>query len=203
VSYLKGLRKLAAKIDELTWKDNKVTGWENHISLVSFSDLKSNPLMFERELKDFIATAGNRKQMTHTLRIAYVGVPPVLSDIYDFVELCDARVVYNEVQKEFAFIDADEHATVYDQYLNYSYPFDMPFRITKINYELKKRKVDGIIHYTQAFCHRAIDHIMLRDAFKVPVINIEGDKENILDARSKLRLEAFLDMLKDKKQFGE
>ncbi len=35
--------------------------------------------------------------------------------------------------------------------------------------------------------------------FDLPILNIEGDKLNRLDARTKLRLEAFLDMLSELK----
>jgi len=40
----------------------------------------------------------------------------------------------------------------------------------------------------------------LKQELGIPILTIEGDKSNVLDARTKLRIEAFLDMLKDKKQ---
>ncbi len=66
--------------------------------------------------------------------------------------------------------------------------------------EIEKRQLDAIIHYTQAFCHRAVDDLILKMEFDLPILNIEGDKLNRLDARTKLRLEAFLDMLSDLKE---
>jgi len=66
--------------------------------------------------------------------------------------------------------------------------------------QIKERKLDGIIHYTQAFCYRAVEDIILKEKLDIPILNIEGDKLNTLDARTKLRLEAFLDMLVDLKE---
>ena len=39
---LKSARDLALKLDELTWKDNKVSGGENHLWLVSSSDFNGD-----------------------------------------------------------------------------------------------------------------------------------------------------------------
>ncbi len=66
--------------------------------------------------------------------------------------------------------------------------------------QIEERNIDAIIHYTQAFCHRAVEDIVLKEELNIPMLNIEGDKLNTLDARTKLRLEAFLDMLLDLKQ---
>jgi benzoyl-CoA reductase/2-hydroxyglutaryl-CoA dehydratase subunit BcrC/BadD/HgdB len=70
----------------------------------------------------------------------------------------------------------------------------------EIKKQIEVRELDGIIHYTQAFCHKAIDDIIFKQKLNIPILNIEGDKLNTLDARTKLRIEAFLDMLKDKKE---
>ncbi|MHB8061876.1 MAG: 2-hydroxyacyl-CoA dehydratase family protein, partial [Ruminiclostridium sp.] len=55
------------------------------------------------------------------------------------------------------------------------------------------------INYTQAFCYRAIEDIVLREKLKLPILSIEGDRLNSMDARTKLRVEAFIDMLQDVK----
>ena len=44
------------------------------------------------------------------------------------------------------------------------------------------------------------EDIVLKEKLDIPILNIEGDKLNTLDARTKLRLEAFLDMLLDLKE---
>ena len=40
----------------------------------------------------------------------------------------------------------------------------------------------------------------MKKELNLPILNIEGDKLNCLDARTKLRVEAFLDMLLDLKE---
>ena len=59
--------------------------------------------------------------------------------------------------------------------------------------------MDGVIHYVQAFCYRGIDDIVIKRELDLPVLTIEGEKQNRLDARTKLRLDAFIDMLADRK----
>jgi len=60
---------------------------------------------------------------------------------------------------------------------------------------VKKRKIDGVIHYTQAFCFRGIEDIIIRKELGVPVLTLEGDRPGKLDQRTRLRIEAFIDML--------
>jgi benzoyl-CoA reductase/2-hydroxyglutaryl-CoA dehydratase subunit BcrC/BadD/HgdB len=52
-----------------------------------------------------------------------------------------------------------------------------------------------VIHYVQAFCYRVVEDIILKETLGVPVITIEGDLPKPLDTRTKLRLEAFIEML--------
>lgn len=121
-------------------------------------------------------------------------------DLFEFVEGFDARFVYNEVQREFAFPRYEKAQNIFEQYQDYSYPYDSEFRMEIIKKAIVERELDAIIHYTQAFCHRAVDDLILKMELDIPILNIEGDKLNVLDARTKLRLEAFLDMLSDQKE---
>lgn len=193
-------RALAKEIDELTYIENKTTGFENHLYQVSLSDFNMNIDAFEADLKKAIYDIKNRKPITRKLRLGYIGVPPMTSDIYEFVEDLNASFVYNEVQREFAFPRADKALNIFQQYYDYTYPYDTEFRIKELQKQIDLRKLDGIIHYTQAFCYRAIEDIVLKEKLDIPILNIEGDKLNSLDARTKLRLEAFLDMLLDLKE---
>lgn len=193
-------RALAKEIDELTYVHNKATGLENHLYQVCLSDFNGDIDAFEADLKKTICDMKNRKSVNRKLRLGYIGVPPMTSDIYEFVEKFDANFVYNEVQREFAFPRADSALNVFQQYYDYTYPYDTQFRIKELEKQIKERKLDAIIHYTQAFCYRAIEDIVLKEKLDIPILNIEGDKLNILDARTKLRLEAFLDMLLDLKE---
>jgi len=192
-------RALAKEIDELTYIHNRASGFENHLYQVSTSDFNGDIDAFKAALKKVIYDMKNRKPLNRKLRLGYIGVPPMTSDIYEFVESLNANFVYNEVQREFAFPRADSASDIFQQYYDYTYPYDTEFRLKELQKQIDLRQLDGIIHYTQAFCYRAVEHIVLKEKLDIPILNIEGDKLNVLDARTKLRLEAFLDMLVDLK----
>lgn len=196
---LNKIRFLAKEIDKLTYVEHKATGFENHLYQVSLSDFYSDIDQCERDLKRAVAQIQKRKPMNKKIRLGYIGVPPMTGDLYDFVEKFDAHFVYNEVQREFAFPRGDKAKDIFEQYYDYTYPYDITFRIKELKRQIKERKLDGIIHYTQAFCYRAVEDIVIKKELDLPILNIEGDKLNVLDARTKLRLEAFLDMLTDLK----
>lgn len=193
---LRKVRALGIELDRLTYETNQVTGFENHLWLVSFSDMDGNLEAFESKLSDFIETAKQRPEMPQTTRLAYIGVPPMTGDLYDFLEQQDARVVFNEVQRQFAMPHALTAASLAEQYAEYTYPYDLEGRIADIQEAIQTRRIDGVIHYTQAFCHRALDDVIFKDVLSCPVLTIEADQATQLDGRTKLRLEAFLDMLK-------
>lgn len=196
---LNRVRNLSRKIDKLTYIDNKANGFENHLYQVSLSDFNGDVNDFEDELENVISNIKKRNPDEKKIRLGYIGVPPMTGDLYEFVEMFDAKIVYNEVQREFAFPRGDKAINIYEQYYDYTYPYDINFRIVELKKQISERKLDGIIHYTQAFCHKAVEDIVLKQKLDVPILNIEGDKINTLDARTKLRLEAFLDMLPDLK----
>jgi benzoyl-CoA reductase/2-hydroxyglutaryl-CoA dehydratase subunit BcrC/BadD/HgdB len=193
------LRKDAIKLDKLTYIDDKADGFENHIFQLCLSDFDGDMKKYGDFLKEKITEIENREKNPKKLRLGFLGVPPMQGDLHHFVENFDARFVYNEVQREFAFPRAIEAKDIFEQYYDYTYPYNMEYRLKDVIEQIKTRKLDGIIHYTQAFCHRAIEDIILKERLDIPVMNIEGDKLNTLDARTKLRLEAFLSMLHDLK----
>ncbi len=197
---LNEVRRLASEVDNLTYVDNKANGFENHLYQVSSSDFNTDIDSFKEELKKSIDEIKRRQPNNKKLRLGYIGVPPMTADIYEFVEGLNAKIVYNEVQREFAFPRAEKAINIFEQYYDYTYPYDTEFRIIELKKQIEERKLDGIIHYTQAFCHRAVEDIVLKNKLDIPILNIEGDKINSLDARTKLRLEAFLDMLLDLKE---
>lgn len=194
------VRALVKKLDKLTYVENKASGFENHLFQVSASDFNSDVEVFEKEILSKISEIEKRKGTNKKLRLGYIGTPPMTSDIYEFVEDFNAHFVYNEVQREFSFPRGDKAANIYEQYYDYTYPYDIKFRLKEIKKQIEKRNIDGIIHYTQAFCYRQIENIVMKKELNLPILNIEGDKLNSLDARTKLRMEAFLDMLLDLKE---
>lgn len=187
------IRQKLIRLDELTYLENKVTGLENHLWLVTSSDFNSDYHKYEAELDEFLREASKREPRRNELRLAFLGVPPIITDLYSTIEVLGGRVVFNEVQRQFAmpYIEAD----IVDQYRRYTYPYSVEFRLKDILLEIEKREIDAVISYTQSFCHRQIDNIILKKHIKQPILIIEGDRPGPLDERTKLRVESFLEML--------
>ncbi len=191
------IRSLCQQIDTMTWQDNLVTGGENHYYLVSSSDFNSNPAQFKEDLTNFIAQARLRTPFADEVRLAYIGVPPIFTDLYTIIESMGARIVFNEVQRQFSM--PYDTADIYEQYLKYTYPYGAFARLNDILEQINLRQIDGIIHYTQTFCFRQIEDLIYREKIKVPFLTVEGEGPGKLDGRSRMRIEAFINMLKYKK----
>ena len=187
------IRKKLIYLDELSWKENLVTGFENHIWLVTSSDFNGNPDKFEAELDEFLSKVEKRKPLVFDKRFGFLGVPPIIFDMYDFLLENGVNVVYNEIQRQFAMPYLEDDIVM--QYLRYTYPYTVHDRLQDINIEIKKRSLDAVISYVQSFCHRQIDNIILQKKIDLPLLTVEGDKPEKLDARTKLRIESFLDMI--------
>jgi benzoyl-CoA reductase/2-hydroxyglutaryl-CoA dehydratase subunit BcrC/BadD/HgdB len=188
------IRDKVEEIDRLTWRDARVGGFENHYFQISCSDMKGDPPGFAEEVDAFLAEAGKRKPAGGDLRLGYLGIPPIIGGIYEFVESQGARVVFNELQRQFRMPSKGDD--IVDQYLDYTYPYHIRFRLEDIKREIEGRELDGIIHYVQAFCFRQIEDIIIRNELDLPVLTIEGNRPGRIDLRTKIRIEAFLDMLR-------
>jgi benzoyl-CoA reductase/2-hydroxyglutaryl-CoA dehydratase subunit BcrC/BadD/HgdB len=186
------VRKKLEVIDRMTWKESVVSGGENHLWLVRASDMLGDYAKYGDMAGDFIRDAENRAPMKG-INVGYIGVPPIPLDLYPFIEDLGAHVVYNEIQRQFSlpFFGKD----IVERYLLYTYPYEVFSRVKDIREEVERRGIKGIIHYVQAFCFRIMEDVILRDALGIPVITIEGDLPRPLDGRTKLRIEAFVEML--------
>jgi len=190
------IRSKLRELDRLTFQENVVTGFENHIFLVSSSDFKSDPDRYEKELDDFLADAKKRVPRKDKIRLGYLGVPPIYNDFYEYIESLGGRVVFNEVQRQFSMPVEDED--IVGQYLNYTYPYDIDGRLEDIRTAVKERALDGLIHYTQTFCFRQLYDIILREDLSVPILTLEGDRPRKLDSRTAFRIESFIEILSDR-----
>jgi hypothetical protein len=70
-------------------------------------------------------------------------------------------------------------------------------RLGDLENEIARRRANGVINYLQAFCHRQIEAVVLRDKLRVPMLALEGDRPGPLSGQGLTRLEAFLEMLRD------
>lgn len=188
------IRQLVWELDRLTWETNQVTGFENHLWQVSTSDFNGDPDKFFLDVQNLLEEVKEREPFKEEVRIGFMGVPPIFTDLYQYIEGLGARVVYNEIQRQFTmpFINVD----LVDQYRLYTYPYHAFARIDDLKEEVAKRQLDGLIHYTQSFCFRQIEDLIYREKLNIPILTLEGDRPGPLDARSKMRIDAFIEMLR-------
>ncbi|MGI6631132.1 MAG: 2-hydroxyacyl-CoA dehydratase family protein [Bacillota bacterium] len=188
------VRQLVWEIDRLTYEENLVSGWENHLFQVSCSDFNGNPTVFAEEAKAFIEQVQERTPFENEIRIGFIGVPPIITDIYHYLEERGGRVVFNEVQRQFTMPFSTED--LIEQYRLYTYPYHVFYRLEDVQREIERRNIDMLIHYTQSFCFRQIEDIIFRNKIKIPILSLEGDRPGPVDARSKMRIDSFLDMMR-------
>ncbi len=191
---LRPLREQVAEIDRLTWQEGKVSGAENHYFQVACSDFEGDPEGFGRKVARFLAEARARTPRSGGPRLGFLGVPPIIQGLHDFLEQRGGQVVFNEIPRQFTMAASLQDDLV-TQYQRYTYPYDVFARIADINEQCRLRRIEGLIHYTQAFCFRQIEDLLIKRAVSVPVLTIEGQDPSEVDARTALRLEAFLEML--------
>jgi len=190
---IREVRGLLNKIDTMTWKERKVTGYENHLWLIRSSDMLGDFVTYGTMCRDFIEGVTKRERI-EGIPLGYIGVPPMVFDLYEFIESLKGHVVYNETQRQFS-LPFRSHDIV-ERYVAYTYPYGIFVRLKDIQREIKRRRIKGIIHYVQAFCYRSIEDVIFRKLTGVPVLTIEGDLPKPLDGRTKMRVEAFIEVLK-------
>jgi benzoyl-CoA reductase/2-hydroxyglutaryl-CoA dehydratase subunit BcrC/BadD/HgdB len=198
---LDGIRVKLARLDRLTYQANLISSEENHLLLVSSSDFEGDPDGFEARLDRLLVKAAGREPREGDIRLGYLGVPPIYSGFYDTVESLGARVVFNEVQRQFSMPPAG--GNIVDQYLRYTYPYTVEGRIADIRTAVEERGLDGLIHYAQTFCYRQIYDMILRETLPVPILTLEGDQPGAVDGRTALRIETFVEMLRSQKEVSE
>jgi len=191
---LHDVRRTVAEIDELNWRDGLVNGVEAHEWQVSCSDFGGDPNAFLARARQFTGEAQSRERRDEgRVRLALAGVPPIYSDFFTVVEedlgVC---VVFNEVPRQFALPWSSEVDLV-TCYQRYTYPYDVFGRIEDIRAECKRRSVQGLIHYAQSFCFRQIEDLLIKRGVDLPVLTLEGDRPGPVDARTRVRLEAFVE----------
>ncbi len=188
------IRYLVHEIDRLTWQEGKVTGEENHIWNVSTSDMMGNPILFEKKARAFLEEVRGREPLLAGIRLGFIGVPPICGGLYSFLEELGVRVVFNEIQRQFSMPYPSK--TLVEQYLLYTYPYDIQGRAEDIRQEIKRRKIQGLIHYVQSFCYRNMYDTIFKKTLEVPILTLECDRPGGIDGQLRTRIEAFVEMLR-------
>jgi len=189
------LRRQLRRLDRLTWKTGQVNGRENFQWLISSSDFASDLTAYEQRLTAFLKEAALRPVAADgRVRLGFAGIPPILTDLWPYLEELGAAVVYHEFPRQFSMPYASPDLV--EQYLRYTYPYDIGGRLADLKEAVATRRLDGLVHYTQSFCFRQMFDQFLRDHLDVPLLTIEGDRPTRLDSRTRMRLEAFVDVLR-------
>jgi len=192
---LYSVRSKLIEVDRLTWQEGAVTGSDNFEILVNSSDFRGDWKEFESNLDAFLDETARREPVDKgAVRLGYLGVPPILSDLHEVVEHLGVHIVYNEIPRQFSMPFAAENLV--EQYAHYTYPYGIFARLEDIRAEMQRRSIDGVIHYAQSFCFRQIEDMILRKELAVPILTIEADKPGRVDARTRTRIEAFVEMLR-------
>jgi benzoyl-CoA reductase/2-hydroxyglutaryl-CoA dehydratase subunit BcrC/BadD/HgdB len=188
------LRQQLRRLDRLTWETGQVSGRENFQWLISSSDFASDLTAYESRLSAFLQEAAGRPPAHGRVRLGFAGIPPIFTDLWDYLEEQGAAVVYNEFPRQFSM--PCQTPDLVEQYLGYTYPYDIWGRLADLREAVATRHLDGLVHYTQSFCFRQMFDQILRDQLPVPILTIEGDRPTPLDSRTRMRLEAFVDVLR-------
>lgn len=188
------VRRTVAQIDELNWREGRVSGGETHQWQVSCSDFGGDPERFLAEAREFLQRVQQRAPADDSrIRLGLAGVPPIYLDFFEVIEHeLGARLVYLEIPRQFSLPWAPETDLV-SCYRQYTYPYDIFGRIDDLRAECERRRVEGLIHYAQSFCFRQIEDLLLKRRLALPILTLEGDRPGPVDARTRIRLEAFLE----------
>ena len=83
---LEEVRQRVKEMDRLTWQGDRVSGWDNHLFQVCCSDFEGDPEAFASRLDAYLAELPQRDPIKADIRLAYIGVPPIMDDLYDYLE---------------------------------------------------------------------------------------------------------------------
>ncbi len=188
------LRRALKRLDRLTWESGRVSGKENFELLVASTDFSSDPAAFERRIGAFLLEAEQRRSRDYRVRLGFAGIPPIFTDLWEYLEELGAGVVFHEFPRQFSMPRAGPDLVT--QYFHYTYPYEIAGRLADLAAAVHNRRLDGLVHYTQSFCFRQMFDQTIRERLNLPVLTIEGDRPMSLDSRTRMRLEAFVDVLR-------
>ena len=188
------LRQKLQRLDRLTWETGQVTGEENFQFLIASTDFGSDPDAFELRVDDFLQAAEQRPPRNYRVRLGFAGIPPIFTDLWDYLEELGAGVVFQEFPRQFSMPQC--RRTWRNSTCTIPTPTTSSGGLADLQEAVRTRRLDGLVHYTQSFCFRQMFDQIIRERLNIPVLTIEGDRPSPLDSRTRMRLEAFVDVLR-------
>lgn len=181
-------KKLGKRLERMRI-DGRISGSDAFRVLISFSDLCGDIRTFGKKL------VPGTKPDSSKFRVALIGVPPIYHDFHEVAESFGMHIAYDELPYEFLRLGGNSMAGLAESYAGYTFSRSLGYRLEFIERELTRRKVDGVIHYTQFACHHMLEDDVLRSRLDYPVLTVQGDMPGSTPEQVKLRLEAFSEML--------
>jgi hypothetical protein len=185
------IKDLCIKLDMARCR-RKVLGSSVFNHLIQLCDLGGDPDRFRSSVE---RAMGDRPSDVPDVRIALVGVPPIYPDFHMVCEGFGMQVVYDELPWEFARMGGRSMRTMARNYAGYTFARDIEYRFDGLERELVRRRVEGVVHYTQYACHHVLEDDMIRERLDLPMLTVQGDLPRKCPEQEKLRLEAFAELL--------
>ncbi|MBI4345083.1 MAG: 2-hydroxyacyl-CoA dehydratase [Euryarchaeota archaeon] len=194
---VRALKKRALALDKRRVR-GEVAASDGFLLQVSTSDMLGSLEAYEERLGRMEAS-DETVEFKH--RIALLGVPPIYPDLHAFLQSLGLHVVYDEMPYEFIRLTGSSLSGISRSYAGYTFAGKIQRRLGFIEKELKRRRVDAVIHFQQFACHHRLEDPIMRERLNrglgYPYLGIEGDMPSKLPEQVKLRLEAFAERLGD------
>jgi hypothetical protein len=186
------IKDLAIQLDMARCR-RQVLGSRVFNHLIQLCDLGGDMDRFEGSVRRALE---DRPPQVPDTRISLVGVPPIYPDFHQVCEGYGMQVVFDELPWEFARMGGRTLRTMARNYAGYTFARDLEYRFTRLEEELARRRVEGVVHYTQFACHHVLEDDMLRERLDLPILTVQGDLARGCPEQEKLRLEAFAELLR-------
>jgi len=191
------LKQLGLRLDRLR-SDGSIDPQAAFKALISFSDLEGDPARFQKKVAALVKGARDHsatERIGGLPRVALIGVPPIYRDFHKVCAEAGLHVVFDELPYEFVRLGGSTLEELARSYSTYTFARPVQHRLDFLGNELKRRKIDGIVHYTQFTCHHLLEDGLLRERLKWPMLTVQGDLPGETPAQLRLRLEAFGELL--------
>lgn len=186
---IRKLKKIGQQIDKKRLH-GKISSVDAFSILVSFSDLRGDLNGFQKAIEEV-----KENDIDLNNRVALIGVPPIYHDFHEVAQSLGLQVVFDELPYEFIRHSGNNLKEAARDYRDYTFARPLDFRTGFLQKELEKRKIDGIIHYTQFACHHTLEDEVMRQKLDYPILTLQGDMPGKTPEQIKLRLEAFREMI--------
>lgn len=188
------IRALTRELDQRASEAENVGSRELFLAQLALTDFNGDPAAERARQQTLLNAVRGRAAESGRIRLGVAGVPTILTDLWEVIEAAGGRVLYHEVPHQFS-LDWGIGQPLAETFLQYTYSRPAAVRAREVARQAAQRRLQGVIHYVQSFCHRQIHDMVLRQELDIPVLTIEADRPGPVDGRTRTRIEAFLEQL--------